>query len=682
VSAAEMTASSFQLARVQPMLGRPLIEQDELEGADPVAVIGYTVWQSGFSSDRAVLGQRIQVGDTYRTVVGVMPEGFKFPMKEHLWLPLPRRQAGDIFVFARLAPGATLEQAGSEVATLGLLPPDVPAAGPARQPRVVPYVTGLFSALPRSGWINGLVFLVGALLLIPPCANIAILVYARTVTRREEFAARTALGASRGRIVMQIFVEVLVLSAAAGVVGLLIARRFSGRLARIVMPQVNLGDLAFWIDFKPSWQTIAGVAALSVLAAAIAGAVPAWHATGRWRRGGLLAMGSRDGGARLGLTWTTLLATQVALSIAVLPSAIELTWGIFRSVIVGPGLPVDQYLTASLAIEGDTSRFGALTADVIQEMKSQGGITGVAASAVPLTVEPDFNIEVEGRDATDAEPGMNSVDAGFFDLFDVRLLAGRNFDAGDFGDARSASMIVNRTFVAEVIGEGNALGRRVRMPAQEEAGQDVPASPWYEIVGVVEDFPANQGPSMYLPLAGPASQLTLTIRAPSGAGFAVGPLRSVAAGVDSRLRIGRVRTLKEVLANPESPEYTFGVALVTIVTIVLLFSIAGLYTLVAFIVAQRRREIGVRSALGAEPRRLLIGIFGRAAVPLAIGAIAGCALSIAVNSSLPITEIGGRRIPGIVLASAAFMVLVGVLAVAGPARRAIRLNPTEALRVG
>jgi predicted permease len=578
-----------------------------------------------------------------------------------------------------------LETANNEVAALGLLPRDVPEAGASRpEGRVVPYVTGLFSGLPRSNWIIGLILLVSALLLVPPCANLAILVYARTVTRRQEFAARSALGASRGRIVMQIFVEVLVLAAAAGLVGLLIARQFSGRLARIVIPQIDLDNLSFWIDFEPSLPTVAGVAGLSVLAAAIAGAVPAWHATGRWRRAGLLASGGRDGGARLGMTWTTLLAMQVALSIAILPSATEMTWGIFRPAIVGPGLPVEEYLTASLAIEGDTSRFDTLKATVIQQLASEAGISGVTASAVPLTGEPERDIEVEGAGASGVEQGVNSVDAAFFDVFDVRFLAGRDFDARDFGDARSTFAIVNRMFVAEVFGDGNALGRRVRLAAGQEAGQAVAASPWYEIVGVVENLPANDlaGPIIYLPMTAPADQVALTVRAPSGAGFAAGVLRSVAARVDSRLRVGRVRTLEEVFSQSGSPAYTFGVALVTIVTIVLLFSIAGLYTLVAFIVAQRWREIGVRSALGAGPRRLLAGAVGRAAVPLIIGAIAGCALAIAVNSSLPIVEVGGRRIPGIIPLSAAFMILVGVLAVAGPARRAIRVNPTEALRVG
>lgn len=296
VPAAEMTASGFQLARVQPLLGRTFIAEDERDGADPVAVIGYPLWQSGFSSDPAVLGQRIQIGDTPHTVVGVMPEGFRFPLNQRLWIPLRTNPLGevrpgstDVVVFARLVPGATLEGAHAEVTTVGLMPHDAAAGTTAqREPRVMPDAAGMVPSVNRNRWLAGVIFLLGALLLIPPCANIAILVYARTVTRRDEFTVRTALGASRGRIVMQLFVEVLVLAAGAGIAGFFLARQLSGRLSRIVLPTMDPGNLPFWMDIKPSFATVLFVAGLSVLAAAIAGAVPAFRVTGRWRRSGFL----------------------------------------------------------------------------------------------------------------------------------------------------------------------------------------------------------------------------------------------------------------------------------------------------------------------------------------------------------------------------------------------------------
>jgi putative ABC transport system permease protein len=688
VAAAEMTASGFQLTRVQPLLGRPLIEDDEREGAETVAVIGSQLWKEGFSSDPAVLGQRIQIGDTLHIVVGVMPGGFRFPMNQRLWIPLRTNPDGEVrpgstdaFVFARLAAGATLEGAHAEVTTVGLLPGDTAAGTTAqREPRVVPYVAGIFPAVNRNGWLAGVIFLLGALLLIPPCANIAILVYARTVTRRDEFTVRTALGASRGRIVMQLFVEVLVLAAGAGIAGLLLARQFSGRLAGIVVPAT--GPLPFWMDFEPSLATVLCVAGLSVLAAAIAGAVPAFRVTGRWRRSGFLGLGNRSAGARLGKTWTALLATQLALSLAILPSAMEMLWGVFRPTIVGPGLPVEEFLTASLVMEGDSSRFENLRIEAVRQLTSEPGISGVAVSAVALFEEPAADIEVEGSEAQDAQARFNSVDNTFFEVFGVRFLAGRSFDASDFGPGRRP-VIVNRSFAMEVMGGLNVLGRRVRY-------RDRPASPkpatagegGHEIVGVVEDFPrGNDDPTMFHPMTRAPHPVSLTIRAPAGIGPAASRLREVASRLDPQLRVRHLQSLDEMYWQRRSFDHMFGFMLGAVTLIVLLFSMAGIYTLMAFIVAQRWREIGVRSALGAQPRRLLIGIFGRAAVPLLIGAMAGCALALRLHSFLPIAEAGGRSIPGIVPASAALMIVVGLLAVAGPARRAIRIDPTEALRV-
>jgi predicted permease len=712
VPAAEMTASGFQLARVEPLLGRPLIEEDEREGAEPVAVIGYKLWQSGFSSDPAVLGQRIQIADTPHVVVGVMPDGFRFPMNQRLWTPLRTNPvvevhpgSGDVFIFARLVPGATREGAHAEATTVGLLPHDAAAGTIARrEPRVVQYAVGMFPDVHSNSWLAGVIFLVGALLLIPPCANIAILVYARTVTRQDEFAARTALGASRGRIVMQLFVEVLVLASGAGIAGFLLAREFSDRLATIVMPTMDLGNLPFWMELEPSLATVLFVAGLSLLAAAIAGAVPALRVTGRWRRSGVFALGPRGTGARLGKTWTVLLATQVALSLAILPSGMEMMWGIFRptivAMIVGPGLPVEEFLTASLVMEGDKSRFDNLRIEAVRRLTSEAGISGVTVSAARLLVEPSADIEVEGSEGQDVETQFNSVDDKFFEVFGVRFVAGRRFDASDFGPGRTP-VIVNQSFVTEVLGDPpsprlrrtgtNALGRRIRYRDRESPAQRETAlvrrsaqreGGWHEIVGVVEDFPvSNNDPTMFHPMTRAPHPVSLTIRAPSGIGLAADRLREVTSGLDRQLRVGRLRSLEEMFWERRSFDDTFGFMVGAVTVIVLLFSMAGIYTLMAFIVAQRWREIGVRTALGAQPRQLLIGIFGRAAVPLLIGAMAGCAIALRLHSFLPIAEAGGRSIPGIVPASAALMIVVGLLAVAGPARRAIRIDPTEALRV-
>lgn len=671
VPAAEITASAFALARVQPLIGRPLMDEDERVGAEPVAVIGYDLWRVGFSLDPTVVGQRVQIGETPHVVVGVMPDGFRFPVNQRLWTPLGSE--GDVFVFARLAPGSSRQGAQSEVVTLGLTPRPAGSRATARlEPRVVSYAAGLFPDVHANPWAGGVILVLCALLLIPPCANVAILVYARTVTRREEFALRTALGASRGRIVMQLFVEVLVLAAGAGVAGFAIATQFSGRLVSLIMPVTDPEDLPFWMHLEPSLSTVLCVAGLSVLAAAIAGALPALQATGRWRRSVASGLGSRDSGARLGKTWTALLAAQVAVSLAILPSAAELIWGSFRPVLAGPGMPVEEYLTASLSMAGDTSRFEPLKAEAVRQLISETGISGVSVSAAVLLYEPAADVEVEGRADSRARVRVNSVDDTFFRVFGARVLAGRNFDAGDFSPGRTP-VIVNRSFATEVVGELNALGRRIRYREKKQA---------QEIVGIVDDFPAhNDRPTIFQPITTPLHPVRLTIHDSSGIAPAAERLRAVVARVDPRLRVERVRSFAELYEPYRWGDQTFAFMVSAVLLIVLLLSTAGMYALMTYIVAQRWREIGVRLALGAPPRRLLAGMFGRAAVPLIIGASVGCGVAIGLVSALPIAELGGESIPGVVPLSAALMIVIGLLAVAGPARRAMRIDPTEALRV-
>ena len=398
VRVAEITASGFRLARVPPLLGRWIAEADEHVGAAPVVVIGYDVWQSRFASDRAVIGQTVRLGEILHTVVGVMPEGFAFPVNHRYWIPLRSDPSGSLkaapegAVFARLAPGVSLDGAQAELTTIGLLPPATgPTSGDARRPRVVPYTFAFTDDVERGelAWQQRIILLLVALLLVPPCLNIAILIYARTVTRQEEFAARYALGASRGRIVAQLCVEVLVLSSAAGALALILARPILTQIGEIIrrFPQLD-GSLPFWVDFGFSWRAALFVAGLSVMAALIAGLVPALQATGRVLPTALRSLGSRTG-IPLGATWTVLIVAQVALALAALPSTMELAWGNLRPAVLGPGFAAREFLTARLAVDSQSvpaaeadlpafaSRVRSLQAEVIRRIEAEAGLSAV-----------------------------------------------------------------------------------------------------------------------------------------------------------------------------------------------------------------------------------------------------------------------------------------------------------------
>ena len=686
ISVAEMTASAFRLVRVQPLLGRPLLDEDERAGSN-VVVIGFDQWQEGFLSDPAVLGRRLRLDDVEYTVVGVMPEAFAFPVSQHIWIPLRTNRLDEVFVFARLSPGFTHESAHAEVTALGLLPHNPSAQATASlRPRVVPYVAGLFSLDATRRWIGAQVLFLATLLLLPPCANIGILVYARAVARREEFATRYALGASRGRIVTQMFVEVLVLAAAAGTIGLIFAHQFAfaERLSEAVLPTMGPGNVPFWFDFRPSLNVVLCLAGLVFVAAAIAGAVPGLRVTGRWRQSGLHALGERGTRPGLGRTWTTLLAMQVAVAVAVLPVGAQVIWGIARANLSGPGMDVDQFLTGWLVMEGDDSRFGARQSALVQRLKGEAAVSGVTLSADPLMDESGAMAEVElgGRRAT-GRVAVNRVDPAFFDVFGARFRMGRAFDVKDFGPGESEAIVVTRTFATEIAGTESVLGRRVRYVPRKDANAGPEPERWYEIVGVVEDFPSDYDQAtVYHPLLpGPARQVAVTLRVGPKATLAATRLREATRAIDPGLRIARLRSLGEIYRQRGSVGSTLAFMLGSVMLIVVFFALAGMYTLMAFIVSQRWREIGVRCALGASPGRLVTEIFGRSLVPLAIGASVGCLMALLIDASIQVEDVGGLSIPGVVPATAMVMMVVGVLALAGPARRAIRINPVEALRV-
>ena len=459
---------------------------------------------------------------------------------------------------------------------------------------------------------------------------------------------------------------------------------FAERLSEAVLPTMGPGNVPFWFDFRPSLNVVLCLAGLVFVAAAIAGAVPGLRVTGRWRQSGLHALGERGTRPGLGRTWTTLLAMQVAVAVAVLPVGAQVIWGIARANLSGPGMDVDQFLTGWLVMEGDDSRFAARQSALVQRLKGEAAVSGVTLSADPLMDESGARVEMDGgaKRAT-GRVAVNRVDPAFFDVFGARFRMGRTFDARDFGPGESQAIVVTRTFATEIAGTENVLGRRVRYVTRKDANAAPEPERWYEIVGVVEDFPSDYDQAtVYHPLLpGPARQVAVTLRVGPNATLAATRLREATRAIDPGLRIARLRSLGEIYRQRGSVGSTLAFMLGSVMLIVVFFALAGMYTLMAFIVSQRWREIGVRCALGASPGRLVAEIFGRSLVPLAIGASVGCLMALLIDSSIQVEDVGGLSIPGIVPATAMVMMVVGVLALAGPARRAIRINPVEALRV-
>jgi putative ABC transport system permease protein len=745
---AEMTASGFRLTRVPPLIGRTLREDDERRGAPRVIVIGYDAWVTRFASDPAVIGTTVRLGAAVHTVVGVMPEGFAFPVNHRFWIPLQadpsdyeRRQGPAIHVFGRLAPGVSREAAQAELTTIGLRAAAAfPATNERLQPRLAPYVSLWFGDDLVDWHLHVLQFFV-TLLLIVVCVNVASLVYARTATRHGEIAVRSALGGSRHRIVAQLVVEALVLSTIAAAAGLLVADR---ALSFVTALMGQFGGAPFWVDDGLSTGAVLYVVGLVAVGAAIVGAVPALKATSRRLEPGLRQL-SGGAGLRLGRTWTALIVAQVALAVAIMPAAFFQGWQTIQYRSFDPGFAADEFLTAQITMDRDVPptaeaeayrqqfalRFAGRLEDVIRQVKTQPGVAGVTfASRLPGT-EPTTRIEVEGQESTrtttpdrPAQAGsrsgndvrIGSIAVDFFEVFEVPLLAGRRFGSGDFDAAlptpvnvrrqptisgqisqtvgvsisgggfaipRSNTIVVNRSFAQQISGDGQVLGRRVRY-----AGASGNDARWFEIVGVVGDFPPNtseltsSNARMYHPATAiqvyPAS-VAVRVRGTPATSLA-GKLREITTAIDPTLQLSALLPLDQVYGEEQRFMRLGAVAFATVTLSVLLLSTAGLYALMSFTVAERRREIGIRAALGADPRRIVAGIFSRAFRQLARGVVVGLGMAAVLFEEMTDGKTAAAEGAILLPAVVVIMMAVGLLAAIAPARSGLRIDPSESLR--
>ena len=705
---AEVTASGFRIARVPPLLGRYLVEDDERKGSLPVVVIGYGMWQSRFGGSTDVVGQTLRIGPTAHTVVGVMPHDFGFPIDNRVWTPLrldpadyQRGAAPAVEVFARLARGRTLEEAQSQLDALGQR---AAALFPETHANLRPVI---FSYAQQQTWgpigwlLRGSQVLV-SLLLVVIATNVAALFYARTATRAGEITVRTALGASRGRIAGQLFIEALVLSSVAAGAGLLTARSVLQRIRGMF----SSGDTPFWWDFNLSATTILYGFSLAVVAAVIIGVVPALRATGGNVSSGLQRLGS---GPKLGKVWTALIVGQVAAAVAVLPVALNGAAQMLHTGLPGPENATRQVLMASLQLDRESAPEGApsdapaererslrLQAELMRRLEAEPSISHVVLMSPAPWEDPDLEIEVQGGLPKGASgspvltgsrvpaAGWSRVEIDFFQALEVPMLVGRAFTAADASPGADV-VIVSQTFVDRALGGEAALGRRIRGGGE---GWDVPESErsWYTIVGVVPDFPKAVGPvhpepKVYQPLVtaeGERTSFVVRVRMGEPIRFAE-RLREIAASVDPMLRVDEIRSMEEAHRSAQR-QVTIMVGGVGVLSLsVLLLSLAGLYALMSFTVVRSRREIGIRSALGARPHLIMRSVLGRAIRQIAFGIVAGILFVGVVDRSTGRALLSGDDV-FLLPTMAVLMGIVGVLAAWGPARRGLRVQPTEVLK--
>jgi putative ABC transport system permease protein len=732
---AEMSSSGFAVAEGQPLMGRVLTPADEHPAAPAVAVIGHDLWQTRFGSDPNVLGRTVQLGDEHATIVGVMREGFAFPVSHELWVPLKTalldqgpRSGPAIMIFGTLADGQTFATAQAELTTHGRrAAAEQKSTHEHLEPRVSAYVDMMSMDSSDDLAFMFLIYFFIGMLVVLICGNVGLLLFARAASRESDLIVRAALGASRGRIVAQLFAEALVLGGLAAVVGMAVAMTF---LRNWGMPflETNYGNVPFWWDLSLSPATVAAAILLTVLAATVAGVMPALKIT-RGMGDRLKQTTAGAGGLRFGGVWTVVIVAQVAVTV-VFPA---IAW--FENVQLGrmqdfnPGFATEQFLAVSIdsdapvdnsamidaTIDGNPAKIDAATVErnarmaaTLGELRSrvaaQPGVTGLTfvenlpgGESVERRIELGYDAAEAASRSTDAPAPIRhatvvEADTGYFDVVDAPILAGRAFSAAD-AEPGARVAIVDQAFVDNVLHGRNPIGQQVRFV---RPGNPAGPTEWYSVVGLVgrldTGVPYRKGPFAGFYLAGTPERFDdvhMMIRVRGGDPMTVAPqVRQIAAAVDPSLRLVQIQRVNEV-----NDGMLFVIRLWMSITVVmssvaLLLSLAGLYSVMAFAVSRRTREIGVRVALGGSRRRILTAVFRRPLIQMGLGVLAGISIIVAATVWYPYTEMPGAGETGGLSAGAvamqagyaALMFGVCMLACVVPTRRALNIEPTVALR--
>jgi putative ABC transport system permease protein len=705
VAVAEITSSAFRIAPAVPLHGRILVEADERAGAPPVVLIGYELWRTRFASDVNVVGRSVRLGDSFATVVGVMPAGFAFPVAHELWMPLkvdaleqlPRNGIA-ISIFGKLAAGATHAKAQAELTSLGLRSAaELPDAYRNLRPRVDAYAKMFSDPSPSQVAMLLSINIFAMMLAVLLCSNVALLLFARAATRESELIVRSALGASRGRIIGQLFVEALVLGGVAAAVGLAAARFGLHRWGRAFI-ELNMGSLPFWYDPHLSLTSVLYAIVITVVGAAVAGVLPALKIT-RGLGSSLKQATAGGGGVKFGGVWTAVIVIQIAFTVAFPVVAYVEQRELRRIQSFDVGFADEEYLAVRLdmdaaSVEADSVRmaqrvaFGAALERLRQRMATEPGVIGVTfVDRLPRLGHPERMIELDELPATEGkgvaplrQVGLASIDPSYFDVLQAPILSGRAFHAGDVASGARV-VIVDHGFVDQVLSGRNAVGRRFRFVAEGDEPQ-----PWHEIVGVVKDLGmgwathAGRDAGVYMPASlesgGPYN---MVVHARGDPLSLVPTVRAIATAVDPTLRSSEPQRLSDVTDGILWILRLWLRITIALTAIAILLSLAGIYAVLSFTVARRTREIGVRVALGASPRRVVTAIFRRPLLQVAMGVMAGGVL---VGVAGLVKTGAGPSLEQVALLVAYVTLMLGVclLACVVPTWRALHVEPTVALR--
>jgi predicted permease len=695
-----VSANYFDVLGVTPALGRWFRpDEGRTPGTHPVVVLGYQTWQLTFSGSRAVIGTRIVVNRTDFTVVGVAPEGFAGPVMvdrtPQLWLPimmhdvvtgarsapLDTLDAMRFSAIGRLRPGVTI---GQVCAALETVAARLASDGPSQRQVgfVAAPVRGGVPAADRGDAfpVTLIGFAVSGLVLMIACANVAGLMLGRAASRGHEIAIRVALGAGRGRLVRQLLTESLLVSVAAGMLGLLLSVWATRGLVAVV-------GVPFPIDVTPDWTMLAATLAVSAVAAMTFGLLPAYstvHGRPASALGTAAVAGSSRRRARLQRAFVV---AQVALSLVLLTSAGVLLRSLQSAERIERARDEpDRILAASFDLSAQgypTARQQGLAAELVEAVRAMPQVEAASLAAfVPGRGDIYSPVAVDGAAARQARTlaRVNYVWRDFFRAFGMPLVRGRDFDENDRPGAPLAA-VVNEGFARQYWAGDEAIGKQLRLGSHGAAaltvvgvvGDGVRAS---DDQGVPEVFVARQQqPESVLPFA-------LVVRTRGPAMSVVAPVRSAVQRLDATLPLFDVSTLREVLDERRTPIRAASTVLNVFGGLALLLASIGIYGLVAWVVERRQREIGVRMALGATPNGIVRMTLAEGLRLGLLGTAVGLLLAVATTRMLA-SMVTGAVAGDLVMFGGACGLSIGVVLVASflPARRASLVHPSVVLRV-
>jgi putative ABC transport system permease protein len=691
VPGARVSAEFFAVVGRKAAHGRTF-HADEMREDARVVVLSAALWRSRFGGDAGIVGRSVQVNGQAHVVVGVMPDDFIFPAGVKIWAPLAftpaaaaDRSARTLYVFARRAPGVSPEAANAAAMALGArIAANHPATHTGWTIRAVP-AEEFFGEGPRPFMI--VLLLAVAFLLLIACANVASLLLARATARRREMGLRVALGGTRGRLVAQLLTESMLLAVAGGVLGLgLAVLGIKGTAATVPLEvqQYIPGFGAVVLDLR----AMAVAAVVTMLAGLIFGLVPALTGSSVDLNSALKDAGlSESRRSRLRLLRQGLVVGEIALALMLVTGA-ALMGSTFRRIsMADPGFRTAQVLTASVTLPDADYASDTVMMNFWDRLReSLAAEPGIAAAELTSVLPMSWNDtrtrlyregEAPDRPEDAQSAGFRRVSAGYLGALGVPVMRGRAFVDADRAGAPS------------VVALSETAARRL-LPGREAVGQRlVIRNRVVEVIGVVSDVRANPLTSdsptsvVYVPLAQwPVRSASVVLRASLDDPTAVtSTLQRTIARLDSRLAAGEVATMARVIETVSSPQSATAQMLVASAVIALVMAAVGTYGVMAYAVARRRREIGVRVALGATTGRVLRQVMGGTARLAAIGVALGLLGAVALGRSMQAILVDTNPADPAILGGAAVM-LAAVALAAGwvPARRASRVDPLTALR--